>query len=99
MSTDIYTTHKKLNETLGIDGIVPEMTNKWFKDVLQQQDPQWGYHVGERNPFYGHKHSEETKKMLSEVAKARHKYGDFKGVPNANKGKRRVKAFIKQTYI
>ena len=90
MSTDIYTTHKKLNELLGIDGIVPELTNKWFKDIHQPQDPEWQYRKGEMNPMYGAKHTDETKRLMSINSK-----GKTAGAKNGMYGVKHTKEVIR----
>ena len=113
MPTNIYTTQEKLNETLDIDGIVPEMTNEWFKDIFQPQDPQWGYQVGEMNSFYGKKHTDEYKLNHSKIFSGRPSNrlgtkhsGDMsrfgkanKGKSTHNKGKKRIVVDGKYKYI
>ena len=94
MPTNIYTTHKKLNETLGIDGIVPELTDAFFSAPIEPQDPNWKYQTGEMNAFYGKKHTDESKRLMSITSKGTQMAEDnpFFGRNHSEESKRKIGA-------
>ena len=50
----------------------PEQLERKRNNMLGEKNPMWG-RFGKKNHFYGQRHSEETKKKMSEVARERFK--------------------------
>lgn len=74
----------------------------WNKGKPKEQQPGYGkkrpgINKGEKNPFYGKHHSEETKAKMSEALKGKEVSEEAKEkISKANKGKKRSKEFCKR---
>ena len=99
MSTDIYTTQRKLNEILGIGGIEPSITNDYLNEA-HEHPVSW---PGGRMDWTGLKHTPETVQRMKDRPDLKnnnyhtgHKHtGDMLRF-GANKGKKRSAETLKK---
>lgn len=86
----IFLTHEEHAKIHGLSGVRHVVFSEESRKRLSEKRK--GQYVGEKNPFYGRRHSEETRKKLSEAAKRQflEKGHPMKGKKMSEESRRRL---------